>query len=318
MPVERWGAFSVIDYKDAQKLAAEVLLYDRLLIPTPMDWDRARWTKNGWEPERLDDRLKQLGDIAIRAEWDQDVQEDWKQRFEALRKDVQDINSDLEMSRRVLRDRARNYRPKGVSAIEAFSAYQSEADFQKRGLGSHGHEKQPMAEFDFLVAQRIVIPKEKTPEESLKRALDIVGKKKFRDRRRRFHDWQHDVLARGVLPQDAARDLPRLVSEYNDVVRRGSRSFRVETAMLVGGLSASAFAAVASLAPVVFVGIGIGVLAGAQVVSIGTAATGAILQIAKHVRGRREPDSATRADLSGAMFHQIEEETGWKLRAERE
>jgi uncharacterized membrane protein len=45
MSIERWGAFSVVDHKDARKLAADVLLYDRLVLPTPMDWDRERWVK---------------------------------------------------------------------------------------------------------------------------------------------------------------------------------------------------------------------------------------------------------------------------------
>lgn len=316
MPVERWGAFSVIDYKDAKKLAAEVLLYDRLVIPMPMDWDIPRWIKNKWineeEAKQLTDRLKQLGDIAIPAAWDQDAQNQWKQKFDALSEDVRDINSALEMTRRVLVDQARKYRPEGVSTIEAFSAYQSEADFQKRELG--GHPPQPMAEFDFLVAERIAIPNEEDPEESLKRALGILDKKDFRERRSRFHDWQHNILARGILPQDAARDLPRLVGEYNDIVRGTGRSYRVETAMLVGSLGAVALGAMASLAPALFISLGIGVLGGAKVVSIGTAATGGILQIAKHVRGRRDPDSTTRAEVSGAMFHQIEEETGWTLR----
>jgi len=145
-----------------------------------------------------------------------------------------------------------------------------------------------------------------------------VHKKDFRDRRSRFHEWQHEVLGRGVLPQDAAGELSRLIGEYNDAVQSATRSYRVETAMLVGSLGIAAVAAVASLAPALFTGIGIGVLGGAKVVSIGTTATGAVLQIAKHARGRRDPDSTTRTDLSGSMFHQIEEETGWKMRVGRE
>lgn len=35
MSIERWGAFSVVDHKDARKLAADVLLYDRLVLPAP-------------------------------------------------------------------------------------------------------------------------------------------------------------------------------------------------------------------------------------------------------------------------------------------
>ena len=51
MSIERWGAYSVVDHKDARKLAADVLLYDRLVLPTPPDQDRERWVKNKWDPE---------------------------------------------------------------------------------------------------------------------------------------------------------------------------------------------------------------------------------------------------------------------------
>ena len=53
MNIERWGAFSVIDHKDDRKLATEVLIYDRLLIPTPMHWDLERWEKEEWDPKGL-------------------------------------------------------------------------------------------------------------------------------------------------------------------------------------------------------------------------------------------------------------------------
>lgn len=35
MPRERWGTFSVIDHRSIETLVPEVLLYDRLVIPTP-------------------------------------------------------------------------------------------------------------------------------------------------------------------------------------------------------------------------------------------------------------------------------------------
>ena len=77
MAVERWGAFSVIDHKNDRQLATEVLIYDRLLIPTPMQWDLKRWQDEGWDPEGLVNKIKILGDIAIPANWDQDRQKDW-------------------------------------------------------------------------------------------------------------------------------------------------------------------------------------------------------------------------------------------------
>ncbi len=312
MSIERWGAFSVIDYKDARKLAADVLLYDRLILPVPPDWDRERWIQNGWDPEGLDRRIAQLGkDVAIHATWDLDRQKQWREKFRALQEDARDMNAALHMTRRVLAEHGRDYRPPGVGAVEVIAAYQSEADFVEldSSLRSAG------SDLDFLIAQRLVVPENDDSEHALDRALELRGDNTFIKRRRNFHEWQRRILSNGVLPADAAQELVQLVSEYNDAVRKSKGAFRVETAMLVGGLSLAALATVAGLAPALVSSVGIGALKGAQVVSIGNAAVGAVLQIVRHVRGRKEPD-ANAVDFSGAMFHQIEEDLGWRLRAD--
>jgi len=313
MSIERWGAFSVVDHKDARKLAADVLLYDRLVLPTPTDWDRERWVKNNWDPDGLDRRLDQLADVAIRASWDLEREKQWKEKFQSLREDARDINAALHMTRRVLAEHGRDYRPPGVGAVEVIAAYQSEADFNAPGTNSG--MRSAVSDLDFLITQRLAIPENEDPEQALQRALNLLGDTTFIRRRRRFHEWQRRILSAGIWPEDAADELEHLVSEYNDAVRKDKGSFRVETIMLVGGISVAAAATVAGLAPALVAGVGIGALTGVQVVSIGNAAVGAVLQIARHIRGKKEPDSNS-GDYSGAMFHQIEEDLGWKLRAD--
>jgi hypothetical protein len=312
MSIQRWGAFSVVDHKDARKLAADVLLYDRLILPTPPDWDRERWVKEGWDPEGLNLRIKQLGELAIPAIWDLDRQKQWAAKFYALREDAQDMSAALHQTRRVLAEHGRDYRPGGVGAIEVIAAYQSESDFDDLETGSP--DRSAASEIDFLIAQRLAIPNSKAPEESLNRALQLCSNDTFINRRKRFHDWQRQILSQGILPKDAATELDQLVREFNEAVRKKKGSFRVETVMLVGGMSAAALAAVAGAAPAAVAAVGIGALKGAQVVSIGNAAIGAILQVVRHIRSRKAPDDGVR-DFSGAMFHQIEEELGWRFRA---
>lgn len=312
MSIERWGAFSVVDHSDTRKLAADVLLYDRLVLPTPPHWDRERWVKNEWDPEGLERRIAQLGDAAIAATWDLDRQKQWQEKFRALREDAQDMNAALHMTRRVLAEHGRDYRPPGVGAVEVIAAYQSEVDFNE--LDPRGSLASAGSDLDFLIARRLAVPENEDPEHALARSLELRGDSTFIKRRRRFHEWERKILSIGILPADAAEELVQLVSEYNDAVRKSKGSFRIETAMLVGGLSVAALAAVAGVAPALVASVGIGALKGAQVVSVGNAAVGAVLQITRHVRGRKEPD-ANAGDFSGAMFHQIEDELGWRLRA---
>jgi hypothetical protein len=59
MSRERWGAFSVRDHTFKRPFAADVLMYDRLVIPYPANpEERARWPENTWAPKRLDWMLR--------------------------------------------------------------------------------------------------------------------------------------------------------------------------------------------------------------------------------------------------------------------
>src|SRR5256885_16298045 len=82
MAIERWGAFSVVDHKDAKKLAAEVVLYDRLLMPKPADQDLERWKT--WDADGMTARIKQLDKIAIGVKLDLDWRKEWKQHMKDL------------------------------------------------------------------------------------------------------------------------------------------------------------------------------------------------------------------------------------------
>jgi hypothetical protein len=313
MSIERWGAFSVIDHKDAKKLAAEVILYDRLILPQPVEWDRKRWEERGWDPNAMDSRIRQLGELAIGVNWDLDREKEWRKKMDSLGEDAKNINAGYQQTPLVLMDYARKYRPAGEGAVEPIRAYQSEVDFRALDLKPQDKAAEQTAQFNCLVAHAILIPDGEDSEECLKRAIDLAAKDKFVQRRRRFYDWQRQILAQGIAPKDAIRELEDLVREYNEAVASSGRSYRIETAMLVVALSAVALAATAAIVPGAFAAVGIGAFTGAQVTSLGSTTTGGIIQLLRHVRGRREPDDATRKELSGAMFHQLEQETGWKL-----
>ena len=316
MTIERWGAFSVIDHKNDRQLATEVLIYDRLLIPTPMDWDLERWKKERWDPEGVKQKIKELGDVAIPAAWDQNRQKDWADEFNSLREDQKDINSALEITRRVLIEQGRNYRPKGVDLIEVFSAYQSQKDFNELDptASTDALVREKIARTNLLLSHRLAVPNEKDEAENLKRALDLAHNPEFKQRRSRFYEWQHDILSRGHLPEDAAAAMVKMAQEFNSSVEQPGRDYRWETVVLCCSIAATGMATAASLFPATFAALGVGALEGAQVMQIGGFATGAVIQIAKHVAGGETPEEAEIDNVSGAMFHQIEQELNWTLR----
>ncbi len=96
--MERWGAFSVVDHKDPIRLAIELLLYDKIAVPTPADDhgpDWARWENNAWEPEaliKIVDRLKPLT-LVEEVKWDPDRQKAWREKFEKAKSRIEAVNA---------------------------------------------------------------------------------------------------------------------------------------------------------------------------------------------------------------------------------
>src|ERR1700737_1827114 len=89
MSRERWGTFSVSDHKRRRAFVADVLLYDRLIIPCPPDYlERKEWARMGWDPVRLYPLLRALRDNlrydhAIRVPWTQEKRERFKTRIQS-------------------------------------------------------------------------------------------------------------------------------------------------------------------------------------------------------------------------------------------
>jgi len=58
MPYEVWGTFSVSDHLRRRPFVADVLLYDKLVIPVVPEKDQAvrnRWQERGWRPDDQDE-----------------------------------------------------------------------------------------------------------------------------------------------------------------------------------------------------------------------------------------------------------------------
>jgi hypothetical protein len=84
---ELWGTFAVDDHLRRRAFVAEIVLFDRLVIPEPPESDKSqyeRWTKAGWQPHQLKETVDRLGDLAIPVPWDQPLRDKWQAEYQVL------------------------------------------------------------------------------------------------------------------------------------------------------------------------------------------------------------------------------------------
>jgi hypothetical protein len=64
MSTEYWATYSVKDHTAKKAFVADLMLYDRIVVPFPPDDKEAvRWERKGWEPKRLERLLKIIGAV---------------------------------------------------------------------------------------------------------------------------------------------------------------------------------------------------------------------------------------------------------------
>jgi hypothetical protein len=88
MSIELWGTFSVRDHLEPRAFVADVLLYDRLVIPTlPDKHEESEWPKS-WNLAKQRSLLGDLGDLAIPIPWDENRRKAWQDRFDNVKGEV--------------------------------------------------------------------------------------------------------------------------------------------------------------------------------------------------------------------------------------
>jgi len=110
MPSQLWGTYSVADHCGAYPFIADLVLYDRLLVPVPPEGDEEewkRWDHKRWRPERQRLLLCELGDYVRKVPWTKDLRERWDQLGRDEEEDTAALaGRDLAMTADSARERA--------------------------------------------------------------------------------------------------------------------------------------------------------------------------------------------------------------------
>jgi len=236
-----------------------------------------------------------------------------------MKDDIQPINEELRVQHKklgywVTKDEVirhlKGIIPIHYGVVDLYAAYQSEDDF----FEIHPNVNSKVEQLNFLIAHRIAIPDDDNPQEVLEQALGLLGKDTFLKRRRTFYEWQLDLVARDHAPANMLVELGHLVEDYNTDVKKHCKKSRWDTVLTGLALIGLGVGTVAAGAPGLLAWLGITAAGGLKAVTLATAANTAAIHIGRRILSRRAPDAAQQVAAAGAMFHQIEDELGWKLR----
>lgn len=332
---EVWGTFSVKDHCKPRAFVAEVLMYDRLVIPYPPESERQRWARKGWDPEKLDTVLKILDDRWDRNNtfavlepaglfrpvlWDGPHQALWASRQSAAAQASEETAGGIEFKRRTGYDNTAAVLayglPRFVTGIAAVADYSSLEDAQTElGLASIDPNMDepalplrppslPGGTVCTAIGREFLVPDDETKsdEDLLRAAVEIAQDRDFRRKRANFQRWQREFIADGVTDEEsvqrAVTEMRELLEEEHTAVRNTRIRTGLSTACLIGTTS------IGLLGP-----FGLPVAAA-------VAAGGAFLSVGQLVIDHW-PASPNETDRNVyAMFRSAQKRLGWKAAAD--
>lgn len=229
----RWGIGSVRLHIEPDELAVAVLLFDRIVMPTPENTvEYERWASRGWKPDKLASRVVQLGDLVHIIPWDEGLRADWQARFEkakTLGAEAERLAYGLtpttiamtaweEVYGYAMREGRAPVRPVPVAWYSGFHGASEELGVEDVGghmpaLGELGRE------VAVLFRRELERPLTKDPEESLDIAVRLADDEEFTQARRSLFEWESLMAAQEVPPREAVRELCKAAMRYDEIVK---------------------------------------------------------------------------------------------------
>jgi hypothetical protein len=265
----RSGAVTRSDHLERRAFVADLLLYDRLVVPTPSADDLGRWEQQ-WDPDRQARLLDILGPFAERMAWSPALREQFAREWSPadLARDIDAENSDAaasnagpdalssaygvtrmiisqELGRKVFEERG------DVRAIAVYAKpdhFDREWEmtrtmpFVRRTTRMRPGDLREVAAPESLERQRIakvvvtrlVVPDDgDSDEEVLARTVDLVSRADVSARRAQFHQLLASLQADKLSDETIAGEVEDLLDALNESVRRHTKAQQARAAVQV-------------------------------------------------------------------------------------
>lgn len=245
-----WGTFSVKDHLEQNAFVAEVMLYDRLVIPVPPNKEEeTRWKDPAreWDPQRQKVLLKILGDRAFRVDWNNERKERWKSRYDAgseLARTVPDwafAATRTEMTAGL---------PRHVTGVQAVTAYRSadnlEQDLKLRKVDAV--EPIPGGAVAAIIGYEFLVPNDPglSHEELLEQAVALSSSTEYKRKKASYWRWQREFIDdEGMTDMSsinaAIEEMAGLLEDERQVVRSSKIKTSSKYAFFLGSLTLGMF-----------------------------------------------------------------------------
>jgi hypothetical protein len=264
VPAQLWGCYSVADHKSDKAFVADVVLYERVVVPVPAAPDGSDWDVE-WEAAKQARLLKIMGEIALRIPWTPVRRAQWQQEWSAAQA-RDELLGPMHLTRMLISDEIAG-RARGRADVRALPVYADAVAFDRewrfrfalpfarrvslaRSIAADDHPEVPQGgvpiEHDKLaklLVTRLVLPAQgRTHEEMLDRAVAFAGNGRVAAWRAGFHEWLTEIASHGVSEARIEREAAQQVAAWNRRVKRKftATTVRQSGTVVGGGLGISA------------------------------------------------------------------------------
>jgi len=261
MVLRLWGCYSVADHLADRAFVADLLLYDRLVVPVPSEDDRGRWEER-WNPTRQTELLEIAEPFVKRIVWSAPLREQFERGFSPglASFEIDSVSahaanrSPYEVSRQVVSDHLREEVRGENGDVLAVAVYAQPDRFdrewklvrtfpflRRRSVVEPGElrevaqvspaDQQRLAK---LVVTRLVVPDDGADDkEVLKRTVELISKREVAERRAAFQELIASLAAKGLRNDTIVGEVQDLLDGLNESVLRHTKGRRARTAVQV-------------------------------------------------------------------------------------
>jgi hypothetical protein len=263
MSQQLWATYSVRDHRKPRSLAADIMLFDRLVFPVPefgrvegdptevgpVEWDKnvaewKRWEEADWDPAGQARVLGWLAPVIRKLPWNSEGPRYQTYREESARLAAQHLPDYAFHATRTVLTRDLPAYVTGVAAVGP--AYRSVREIERDLKVKSASARLPGSALASVLAWEFFAPDPDDTSVSDEKLLRdtvafVTGDGEFRKRRTAFNDWQQGFLQKGESGGQSVTDLESIRRAVEEMSALLADARQAANRLTVRGITRYAF-----------------------------------------------------------------------------